>query len=369
MEYISPQKRYLTKNYDFAMSFRNISMTIDDNPELIKEYYHLPAIEFLLSDIDSTTYQRTVYLEALSYGDAGVLLASPGPSLSGLFVREVCSSDTVESFYYDLKKHKQRTFFGLTELNHGSDATNIKSKINRISDDNYTLCGHKCFVGNVAVADIGVVIVREGDSIAGIRGVLLTPELLANKNIERKTLPFSVLRGASVGYIELDNINLTKNELLGAHLSATKRGFIAVINTFNKLRTGVGAIAIGQAQSILDYYIEINKKNSQSISKQISEFQTSLMLSRHMLHHAANQVDKGFADIATINIAKNHACETSIRIIEKIFKLFDIDIVIDNPWLYKVFRDRYCWTFMEGAPDVLMREVKEKINHHIKALT
>ena len=147
MKYTSPEKRYTHVFYDYAMSFRSIAMLIDQHPERIMNYVHLGAIQFLLSDRSSTTLFRTQYLEALSYGDPGVLLASPGPSLSGLAIRTLGTADQIDQFYDQLQSKTMRTFFGLTELEKGSDAANLQCTLQKSlsNDHDYSLSGSICF--------------------------------------------------------------------------------------------------------------------------------------------------------------------------------------------------------------------------------
>src|SRR3989338_9965374 len=106
--FIDPLERYGNELYSFSECFRSIAFEIDKDPLVINSYYHLPVFDFLVSDRDSSTLDRTLYLEALAYGDPSVLLASPGPSLSGLMIRELGTSDQVERFFSLLKKNKMK---------------------------------------------------------------------------------------------------------------------------------------------------------------------------------------------------------------------------------------------------------------------
>ncbi len=363
--FAAPEKRYSQILYDYAMHFRSIAMLIDHDPSQINKYLHLKAIDFLLSDRKSTTFERTKYLEALSYGDPGVLLASPGPSLSGLAVRELGKQDQIDAFYTALKRQKMHTFFGLTEIDKGSDAANLKTKLDaeNNSTDNYFLTGTKCFCGNVAVAKTGVIFARVDQSIAGIQAILLTPDLLASSDLVRATLPHTVLKGASLGYVTFNRLKVSRAaHFLGNHLSPVKRGLLSITKVFNKLRTGVGAIAIGQAQALLDYVLECRSINCLSNHSTITTMMQNVHAARLALHHAAKLIDVNAYDGVPVSIAKVQAIKITEDVITNIFKLMPVPMILESPWLCKVFRDRYCWEFMEGTSDVLMQHVKNNIS-------
>ncbi|NNM59140.1 MAG: hypothetical protein HKM04_04935 [Legionellales bacterium] len=86
--------------------FRNIAMEIDSSAESIQNHLQHPGIHNLCFDRESTCLARTKLLEALSYGDASVLLACPGPSLSGLMLRELGSEEQKAYFFNYIETNK-----------------------------------------------------------------------------------------------------------------------------------------------------------------------------------------------------------------------------------------------------------------------
>ena len=190
--YLSPDVRYGEELYSYAIDFRKIALFIDRDPLSIVNYYHLPAIHYLISDKNSTALERTLYLEAFSYGDPGVLLASPGPSLSGLMLRELGSQYQIDTFYSMIQLQKMRTFFALTELKKGSDANNIETALVK-KEGKYFLTGEKCFFGNGAVAETGIVLARINPSPVGMRAIWLNPEMFKSKEIEKHLLAMASL--------------------------------------------------------------------------------------------------------------------------------------------------------------------------------
>lgn len=367
--YMEPDDRYGKLYADFARSFRNIAFDIDEDPQRIFDYTDLPAINFILSDRDSTAVTRTAYLEALGYGDAGVLLACPGPSLSGLLLRELGLPEQIDTFYNTLKVHKMRTFFALSEPHKGSDANHIQTRLQR-NNHSYVLNGTKSFFGNGAVGNQGIVLARLYDGPVGIRAVWLTSDMLVNNSsIERTTLPMSSLRGAQIALMTFNQTKIPSAQILGQHLSACENGLLGIMKVFNRLRTGVGALAIGQAQGVYDLVFKLKQKNFPSLQSHFSNLNHELISARQLLHHAAVLVDQNPLVSQSVSLAKMQATTTAEKVISHCIDLCTMDELIENPWLMKAYRDVFCWEYMEGTTLIQKKEIAknlEGIVHQMK---
>ncbi|MDP1574039.1 MAG: acyl-CoA dehydrogenase family protein [Coxiellaceae bacterium] len=363
--YLAPVDRYGEKLYAYARNFREIALIIDQDPSKIKNYFNLPAIDFLVSDKNSTALERTCYLEAFSYGDLGVLLASPGPSLSGLMLRELGSQNQIDEFYSEIQSKKMRTFFGLTEPKKGSDANNIDTQLIK-KDKSYFLTGEKCFFGNGAVAETGIVLARINDGPVGIRAIWLKPALLKSQCIEKQVLPMASLKGAQISYMRFSNLEVPESLILGGHKSVCQNGLLSILKVFNQLRTGVGALAIGQAQAVYDLVLQLRKSDFFSRGSFFDELHHQLTAARRYLHFAADSVDKSPLDFYHVSASKVMATRTAETVISACYDLCDINQLIENPWIVKAYRDVFCWEFMEGTTMIqkihLKKRLKEVMN-------
>lgn len=356
--YISPDMRYGEKLYDYAEQFRSIALLIDHDPTAIERYFHLPAIQFLLLDRESTAIDRTQYLEALSYGDPGVLLASPGPSLSGLMFRELGLPEQIEQFYTMIREQHMRTFFALTEPEKGSDANHIQTKLSQ-KNKQYYLNGTKAFFGNGVVAGTGIVLAKIAESPVGIRAVWISPEILKSGSITKSLLPIFALRGSQISQMQFCHTNIPYENILGHHRSACESGLLGILKVFNQLRTGVGALAIGQAQAVYDICY-LNQKCAQKNHHAIfSELNYLLISARTLLHQAAKTVDQDPFHAESVAIAKINATQTAERVIEQCIQHSATETLIENPWLLKSLRDVYCWEYMEGTTAMQKKQIKK----------
>ncbi len=362
-KYIDPNVRYGAVLSDYASSFRKISGVIHENPNRITQYLDLPAVDFLLSDNSSSTLERTQYLEALSYGDPGVLLACPGPSLSGIAMRELASQKQLDDFYSILKHKKIRTCFALTEPEKGSDATRMKTRLIK-QHNRFFLKGEKCFFGNGAVAEMGIVFAKIADNPIGMRAILLTPDILNSVLVEKEVLPQFALRGAQIAAMRFNQVEIPAENILGGHLSACQNGSLAFIKVFNQFRTGVGALAIGQAQGVFDLCLQHYSAFFKSAD--FSWMNSELSISRQLLHRAAKKVDQNKLDGLSVSAAKVNASKTAESVIEYCVNQLPFDVLLSEPWILKSYGDVFCWEFMEGTTHIHRNQISRQLDQIVK---
>lgn len=359
------EKRYgadAISNIDF---FRSIAFIIEDNPNHIVQYLDHPSIGSLVKDRSSSCIERTQWLEMLAYGDAGVLLASPGPSLSGLIVRELGNPEQQEIFFNHVATHKARTFLAVTEPNYGSDANMMQTALEKDSHDPdlFRLTGEKWLVGNGVCGSIGVVIARTSPGPLGITAVLLPPvKLLEAANngkthIARKLLPTVGLMGAQLSRLTFTDCPIEREYMLGRHLSVVHRGMLAVIKTFNRMRPCVGALALGLAQAILDY-IQINRLRLNSYETDVFiRLSLSVDVARQLLHSAAIEVDKNPLSSAAVSLAKMQATYVAEMVARQAFIFFGKGAFFEHPWLAKWYRDCFAFEYMEGTTSIHKKNI------------
>lgn len=375
VEYQSAAQRYGDALAADATFFREIAFAVDSNPEEITKYYDHSAVGKFTKDRKSSCLERTKVFEAGAYGDAGVLLASPGPSLSGLMLRELGTVAQQELFFDYVESTKARTFLAVTEPNHGSDANNMCTFLlpDRSSTDHYLLKGEKCLVGNGACASIGVVIARTSLNPLGINAVLLTPDMLqvdstvVNDHLVRKPLPTFGLAGAQLAQLIFNEYPIEKKCLLGQHLSAVNRGMLAVIKTFNRMRPSVAALALGLAQAVLDYiYMERVQFNSHEESLFI-RLTTLVNTARHLLHMAAATIDSNPLATVTASLAKVKATAVAETVTTQCWQFFGKGAFYEHPWLAKWYRDSFGFEYMEGTTNIHKKNIcQEYINGRLQ---
>src|SRR5258708_4892887 len=125
MHYLSCEQRFGTELAALVHFYRSIAMEIEANPDAILSYPQHAAMQRLAISGPGACQARVKIYEAFGYGDAGVALASPGPSLAGLMVDELGSEAQRENFYQLLATGNKRTFLAVTEPGAGSALTEM----------------------------------------------------------------------------------------------------------------------------------------------------------------------------------------------------------------------------------------------------
>ncbi|EKD92343.1 MAG: acyl-CoA dehydrogenase protein [uncultured bacterium] len=364
--YLDPKKRYGLKFYEYIQSFQKISLEIDENPNSISKFYNLPAINFILFDRNVSVFERTRYFEALGYGDPGVLLASPGPSLSGLLIQEIGNKNQIDFFYSLVQSYKMQTFFGLTEPNRGSDISNMECRLNKVTKNKYRLSGSKAFFGNGAVGKTGVVFAKIAENPAGIRAIWITPEMFSKNKISRQTLPMFGLRGSQIATMEFHDVEISAENILGNHLSSCQAGLLSIATVFNRLKSSLGALALGQAQFICD--LLFLKNHNISPNSLFSTLDFKLNEARNLLLSTAQKIDQNPFDSMFPSIAKITAVRAAEFVISTCLDHFKLEDLFENPLILKAYRDVYCWEFMEGTTNIQKNIIAQHLNHKMNKI-
>ena len=280
-------------------------------------------------------------------------------------MRELASPEQLSDFYCILKKKKVRTCFALTEPEKGSDATRIKTQLIKKNNCIY-LNGEKCFFGNGAVAEMGIVFAKIANNPIGTRAILLTPDILNSDLVEKEVLPQFSLRGAQIAVMRFNQVEIPAENILGRHLSACQNGSLTIIKIFNQFRTGVGALAIGQAQGVFD--ICLQRYASYFTKSELSQMNSSLSAARHLLHHAATKIDFDSFDSLSVSAAKVNATATAECVIECCVNQLPFDVLLSEPWIMKSYGDVFCWEFMEGTTQIHRNQVSRQLDQIVKKM-
>lgn len=348
---ITIEKRYGKELADAAKFFREISESIDQDPNNIMQFTDQPALKMLRDDDSSNCLAKAKMYEALAYGDAGSLFASPRPCLSGLLLREIGNEKQYRKFHTAVREKAMRTCFAVTEKNVGSDASQIEATLSfNKAEGLWKLNGQKWLFGNGICADIGVVWARTSPGPLGIRGAIVRfSEKATLENIYRNSLPMLGLRGASLSSIIFKDFPVDPDDLIGEHLSPMKVGMLALVRTFNRMRICIVALAIGQAQAICDYIVTTRVNLSQKDSDLISSYQNRLDSIRFKTFEIAPELDQNPDQTAKVSLLKALATTLLEEIVGNMFAFFGQGAFFEHPFLAKSYRDAFAYEYTDGT--------------------
>ncbi len=345
------KERFSPALMDHVIFFRKLGQHIEQNPNLHDAYKDHPSVRFVTHDRDSTCLERVKTVEALAYGDPSVLLGAPGPSLSGVLLRDFGSEAQRTLFFDEVERESAKTFFAITEPNKGSDANHMESTLKRINEDEYLLNGEKWLIGNGAVANMGIILAKTNDGPLGINAVLLTPNLLleAKNTIQREVLNTVFLKGAQLSRLKFENCRIPTTHVVGNHLRPTQRGLLSMLKTFNRMRPCVAAFALGHAEALIDFLSEtLHVKSEKS-----AFFARKAEALRGMLYNTARQIDEDpFKYAPQSSFVKFSATRLVEDLAEYTLEAGGYAHLLSDPWLEKSIRDAYGFEFMEGTSNI-----------------
>ncbi|WP_103349351.1 acyl-CoA dehydrogenase family protein [Amycolatopsis sp. CA-128772] len=296
-----------------------------------------------------TAIERVVVLEELARGDAGLMLASPGASMSGVLVDVLADREQKEWFYGRLLERPTWTFFALTEPGRGSDASALETALSPADGGGHRLDGRKKYVGNAARAALGVVFARTGTGPLGVTAVLVDTN---DPGYHAEPIETLGLRAARICEVTLDGVAVPAERVLGRDRSPARRGMWACVQTFNRLRPGVAAIAVGIAAAAHDYVLAGRLRLDRAERDRLAALGHRIESVRHLVHLSAVEVDADGSRGHLASAAKAEACRLAEEATLAACGFFGPRARWEHAVLDKLVRDARGVEFMEGAGNI-----------------
>jgi acyl-CoA dehydrogenase len=198
-------------------------------------------------------------VEALSWGDAGLYLSTPGGALGGAAVEATGTPEQKERFLKRFKEGEPKwAAMAMTEPHAGSDTASIRTSA-RLSDDGkeWIINGEKIFVtGGLMSAKESpgfVVVWATIDPSAGRAGMKPfvveagTPGMTVAK-LEHK----HGIRASDTAAIVFQDCRIPYDNILGS-AEVARKGFKGAMKTFDATRPAVAASALGITRATLEF--------------------------------------------------------------------------------------------------------------------
>ncbi|SDW50172.1 Acyl-CoA dehydrogenase [Amycolatopsis xylanica] len=286
---------------------------------------------------------QVVVADRLSHGDPGVLLAAPGPSLSGLVVHALGDAVQRGRYFERLLAAPTWTFFALTEHGKGTAAAELETTLRADG----TLHGVKRYIGNGARAQLGVVFCRSSPGPFGIEAVLAdTPA----PGFTGRMLPTTGMSGVRLGELEFTGLRVTA--VLGAGRKPSRRGLFGARQALERNRLLIAAMAVGVADAVADHLASQRKHPSTMDKARLDELAGRVQLARTRVREAATALDAGRPDTHRIAAAKLTSASLAEEATLLAVDLLGPTALLDHPWLEKTYRDVRGFGIMDGVADL-----------------
>jgi glutaryl-CoA dehydrogenase len=223
------------------------------------------------------------------------------------------SKEQKDRFLPELAKGNLIGCFGLTEPDHGSDPSGMKSRA-VLDGNNYILNGSKNWITNSPIADIFIIWAKDENNI--IRGFILEKEMkgLFCPKIEGK---FS-LRASNTGMIFMDNVIVPKENIL-----PLTKGLKSPFMCLNNARYGIAWGVLGAAEDCYlrarEYSLERKQFNKPLASNQLIQLKltnmiTEISLGLQAVLRVGRMIDENVLIPENISIIKRNNCLKSLQI-------------------------------------------------------
>ncbi|MEU8890064.1 acyl-CoA dehydrogenase family protein [Streptomyces sp. NPDC048442] len=298
----------------------------------------------------TTALERVVYYEEAACGDLATALAAPGAPMAGALVDALGDEEQKEWFYGRVLSEPTWTFFALTEPERGSDAASLTTSLTRKAGEGpWRLDGTKRYVGNAVRGRLGVVFARTGNGPLGVNAVLVEADAPGVKAEPIGTLG---LRGAQLGSLVLESVEVAPERVLGRHLSPTRRGMAGWLRTFNLLRPVVASMGVGLARAAHEYVRTSRSGLTRAEHDQLDGMERRIEAVRRLTRRAAVAVDADVSAGQLASMAKLRAARLAEETALQALEFFGPGARFEHPFLEKLARDARGVEYMEGTENV-----------------
>jgi glutaryl-CoA dehydrogenase len=223
------------------------------------------------------------------------------------------SKEQKDKFLPELAKGNLIGCFGLTEPDHGSDPSGMKTRAT-FNGHHYILNGSKNWITNSPIADVFIVWAKDDNN--DIRGFILERGMfgLTTPKIEGK---FS-LRASNTGMIFMDNVQVPKENMLPG-----VKGLKGPFTCLNNARYGISWGVLGAAEDCFfrarEYALDRKQFGNplaanQLIQMKLTDMLTEITLGLQASLRIGKMIDNNIIIPENISIVKRNNCSKSLQI-------------------------------------------------------
>jgi len=295
-------------------------------------------------------------LEELNYGCAGVTNAMAANGLAATPVLIAGDEEQKKRYLGQLTSECSYAAFCTTEPGAGSDVAGMSTTYRKVGDE-YVLNGVKHFISNGTVADWYVVFATKDkkERHKGISGFVFPGDLPGIKKHKMKDKLGQ--RAADTGEVVFEEVRVPKNALLGEE----GQGFRIAMQTFDRTRPEIGAVAIGISQRALDectrYALERQQfgtpiANFQAVQFMLADMAIRIEAMRLLSYKAGWMIDQGAGASIVSSYAKAFGADAAMEITTDAVQVFGGYGYMGEYPVQKLMRDAKLLQIYEGTSQI-----------------
>jgi acyl-CoA dehydrogenase len=295
-------------------------------------------------------------LEELNYGCAGITNALAANGLATVPLLVAGNDEQRKRYLGQLANEFSFAAFCTTEPGAGSDVAGLSTTYRKVGDE-YVLNGAKHFISNGTMASWYAVFATKDKALKhkGVSCFVFSADLPGIK----KTRMHNKLgqRAADTGEVVLEDVVVPRQALVGAEGD----GFRIAMQTFDRTRPEIGAIAIGISQRALDeatrYALERHQfgqpiANFQAIQFMLADMAIEIEAMRLLTYKAGWTIDQGAPASIVSSYAKAFGADATMRITIDAVQVFGGYGYMKEYPVEKLMRDAKLLQIYEGTSQI-----------------
>lgn len=304
-------------------------------------------------DPDQTPHLRIWTSEQLGYSDAALGFSMPGPSLA-MPVTQAIASEKQTKWYVSLFKSDESFRWGafaLSERGQGSDFSHLKTLAEQ-RGDRWVLNGTKSYIGNAARAGEGIVFANIAPEKGrfGIRAFFVD---FRKTRIADAGESMHGLRSVKINDVAFEDLEIPFENVLGFEDGKPPKrdAFAAAQGSFNFMRPMLAAAICGTTRRMLGI-IAADFPDNRGIKSALDDLTLDNQTALTLCFKAAIEQEQGLDATLSSAVSKYEASQVNDRVCAIIAKYYGPALMrAENALIEKLFRDSYCFRFMEGTED------------------
>ncbi|VAW28228.1 Acyl-CoA dehydrogenase, short-chain specific [hydrothermal vent metagenome] len=302
-------------------------------------------------------FESALSSEELGAGCVGIGICMDANTLALTPLMLGASEEQKKRFFGQIIEAKGVAAYALTEPNAGSDVAGIKSTA-ILHGDKYILNGHKRFITNGAVSEfITVFAMVNPEKGARSLSAFVVPTKSAGVKIVSNLKKMGQRASVQTEFV-FEDVEVPKENLIGGE----GQGFILAMKTFERTRTGVAALSVGNARAAYETSRDWAKKRiqfgkpvtaNQGVSFMLADMATEVEAARMVTWHSAWAYDNNKKSKNLLSaMCKLYASDVAMRVTTDAVQVMAGEGYSTDFLVEKMMRDAKLCQIYEGTNQV-----------------
>jgi len=302
-------------------------------------------------------FDSAISSEELGAGCVGIGICMDANTLALTPLLLGASDEQKKRFFGQIIEAKGVAAYALTEPNAGSDVAGIKTTA-ILKGDKYIMNGHKRFITNGGVSEF-ITVFALVDPERGARSLsaFVVPTNSPGVKVVSNLSKMGQRASMQTEFI-FEDVEVPKENLIGGE----GQGFVLAMKTFERTRTGVAALSVGNARAAFETSRDWGKNRiqfgkpvtvNQGVSFMLADMATEIEAARLVTWYSAWMYDTGHRQKNMLSaMAKLYASDVAMKVTTDAVQVMAGDGYSTDYLVEKMMRDAKLCQIYEGTNQV-----------------